>query len=115
MTITKVVDTDFTADSEGDVIHYIITVTNSGNVELEDVILVDDNAYIDGASCRLLAGEGHDGFMAVGAEVVCLATHTVTAADMANEGVDNTATASDEESDLEGSSNAYHKIGRAHV
>ena len=73
---------------EGDTVPYSFTITNTGNVTLTNVTLTDPLPGI------VLAG-GPIATMAPGAvdSVTYTATYTVTAADLANGTVDNTATA----------------------
>jgi len=69
----------------GDVIHYIIVVGNTGNVDLTGVTLTDANAEL--TDC-LTAFD-----LAYAAQVTCHAVHTVTASDFATGYYDNVARA----------------------
>lgn len=71
---------------EGDTIAYTFTVTNTGNTPLTDVGVTDAKA--GAVTCP-------EATLAAGAEETCTAdsVYTVTAADVANGSVDNTATA----------------------
>ena len=104
LNITKAVndvDGDTTApvvDAAGDVINYTITVANTGNTTLTGVVVTDPNAdagtIVRGAD---VVGD-NDGLLEVGETWGYTATHTVTQAEIDNNGggdgdIDNTATA----------------------
>ena len=104
LSITKVVhdvDGDTTApvaDAAGDVIHYTITVANTGNTTLTGVVVTDPNAdagsIVRGAD---VVGD-NDGLLEVGETWGYTAAHTVTQAEIDSNGggdgdIDNTATA----------------------
>jgi uncharacterized repeat protein (TIGR01451 family) len=75
LTVDKT-STDTTFDSVGDVLNYSYLVTNTGNVPLTNIIVTDDN--IDdppGMDCPSTT-------IAVGHDMTCTATHTVTQADL---------------------------------
>ncbi len=95
MTMTKSVADENPSDSvatEGEVLTYTFTVTNTGNVALTNVTVTDPKipALASGAPCVAT--------LAVGATTNCpllpAATYTVTAADVAHGSVNNTATSS---------------------
>ena len=69
--------------SAGDIIHYTLTVTNSGNVTITGVVVTDPNAVVTctGAPYTLAPGE----------QVTCTAVHTVTSADVSAGRIRNTA------------------------
>ena len=69
----------------GDVIHYTITVTNSGNVTITGVVSDDPNTNM---TCP-----GSPQTLAPGASMKCTATHVVTSADILSASISNTATA----------------------
>jgi len=73
-----------TVGSVGDVIHYDIVVTNTGNETLTNVVITDPTALV-ALTC---AGPYS---IAVGQHVTCTATHTVTSADMTATTFVNTA------------------------
>ena len=73
-------------NSVGDVIDYTITVENTGNVTLTDIVVTDPTATITGGSP--IAG------LAPGATATVTASYTVTQADLDAGEVENTATAS---------------------
>ncbi len=86
VTTTKAATTtDF--DAVGDVIDYVVSVRNTGNVTLDQVAVDDPNA--DGGVAICPAGP-----LAPGATVECAAVHTVTQADLDAGRVTNVATAS---------------------
>ena len=100
--ITKVVNDVGRAapvvDAAGDVIHYTITVANTGNTTLTGVVVTDPNAdagsIVRGAD---VVGD-NDGLLEVGETWGYTATHTVTQAEIDSNGggdsdIDNTATA----------------------
>src|SRR5206468_2279000 len=68
--------TESTYDSVGDVIHYTITATNTGNTTLASVTVTDPNA--SGLLCTPANGSSplH------GALPICTASHTITQADI---------------------------------
>jgi len=73
--------TDGKADSPGDVIHYLITIANSGNVALTGLTLSDPLA--DAGSIALLSGDtDNDSALDVGESWIFSAQHTVTQADL---------------------------------
>jgi uncharacterized repeat protein (TIGR01451 family) len=69
--------TESTYDSVGDVIHYTITATNTGNVTLHDVVVTDPNAANLDCTPDIPVGS-----LAPGATIDCTADHTVTQADI---------------------------------
>jgi len=88
LTVTKDDHLDYTAQNltVGDVINYTIQVTNSGNVTLPTVSLVDNNAnIISGTPIQNLPP---------GATATVTATHTVSQADINAGQVSNSAVAS---------------------
>ena len=64
-------------DAVGDVIHYLITITNTGNVTLHDVIVTDDQ--VSDLDCT---PDTPVPTLAPGASFTCTASHTVTQADL---------------------------------
>ena len=68
----------------GDVILYEIVVTNTGNVSITDLEITDDKAE---------PGYWTEPVLEPGANKTVQATHTVNDTDVANEGIENTATA----------------------
>ena len=77
-------ETTFT--TAGDIIHYSLTVTNSGNVTLTDVMVTDPDAAV---TCS-----GSPFTLAPGATIICTAIHSVTAADINARSIRNVATVS---------------------
>jgi gliding motility-associated-like protein/uncharacterized repeat protein (TIGR01451 family) len=77
-------ETSFT--SAGEIIHYSLTLTNTGNVTLTGVVANDPGAMV---TC---AGAPYT--LSPGATTTCTAIHTVTAADIAARNIRNIATAS---------------------
>ncbi len=69
----------------GDIITYTITVTNTGNVTLNDVIVEDDNAILINNTIATIAP---------GQSVTVTAQHTITQADLDAGQYENQATAS---------------------
>lgn len=80
----------------GGTITYSITVTNTGDVALSNVVISDVNATLISCAATTLA---------TGASFTCTATHVVTDADMAAGQVDNTAVASSSTGSLSRTSN----------
>jgi len=89
---------DGKADSAGDVIHYLISITNAGNVPLTSVTLIDPNA--DDGSIAYVSGDGGvANVLDVGETWVFSATHLVTQQELDGKGggdgdIDNLATGS---------------------
>jgi uncharacterized repeat protein (TIGR01451 family) len=89
--------------SAGDLIHYTIVVTNTGNVTLTGVSI--DDPLLSDEDCDGVLGAPFvkSGFtLAVGASLNCTGTYTVTQADIDNNGggdgdIDNTVTADSNE------------------
>jgi len=88
----------FGVDEAGDVIHYSILVTNSGNQTLTDVTVSD--LLISDLDCDPdTAGQQTSGFtIVVGGSLTCTGSYTVTQGDIDGNGggdsdIDNTATA----------------------
>ena len=102
MTVNKTIDTSNTpANGEaytlGEVIEYVITVINNGNVTYSNVVVTDE---LEGA--KIVAGEGYDvnpngtatiGSLAIGATVNVIVRYVVTEADILAGSVTNKATA----------------------
>jgi uncharacterized repeat protein (TIGR01451 family) len=76
----------------GGFLHYIIVVTNTGNVPLHDVTVGDANATI--TSCT---PGNPDSVLAVGEQITCSAKHALTEADAAAGKVINVATVTTKE------------------
>src|SRR5215210_431745 len=68
--------TEQSFDEVGDVVHYTITATNTGNVTLANVTVTDPN--VSNLVCSPVAGSS----LAPGAAMTCTATHTITQADL---------------------------------
>ena len=86
LTIVKTA-TPATYDKVGDVISYSYDVTNSGNVTLSGISVVDDKATV---TCPdTTAG------LAPGAKITCTASYTITQADVDSGSVTNNAYATD--------------------
>ena len=80
---------------EGDTIEYTITLTNTGNVTLNNVTLEDplfDPSDIT-SSCTF-DPDGLTGFLYIGKPIECVIEYTLTQDDLDNGGVENTATGS---------------------
>ena len=75
LTISKVA-TESGYDSVGDVIHYTIVATNSGNTTLQSVTVTDPNAP------NLVCTPANGSSLAPGASMTCTASHTITQADI---------------------------------
>ncbi len=85
ITITKTAaESSYT--QAGDIIHYNIEVSNTGNVTLTNVLVTDPNT--------ILVCSGAPYTLAPGATRSCTATRTVTAADITSGSIDNTAAVS---------------------
>jgi uncharacterized repeat protein (TIGR01451 family) len=81
--------------TEGDTIRFLITVTNTGDIELTGVEVTD---LLDGATdpqCSNL----DSGTLPVGAVATCTVDYTITAADATTGGVENTAMVETNETD----------------
>ena len=76
------------ADSAGDVIHYLITVVNTGNITLTNFTYDDQNA--DGDMIIVATNGNGDANLDVGETWTFTATHTVTQDELNNPGSDET-------------------------
>jgi uncharacterized repeat protein (TIGR01451 family) len=83
-------DGDATYDEVGDVIHYGIVATNTGNVTLHNVVVTDPNAVNLVCAPALPVAS-----LAPGAQILCTAEHTVTQADLDAGSYFNTACVDD--------------------
>ncbi|MFC7525805.1 Ig-like domain-containing protein, partial [Parapedobacter sp. GCM10030251] len=90
LTVTKVVTSAGPYDGTDDVITYGITVANTGNVTIDNIVLTDANAVIP-------AGQENIGTLAPGASTTITVTHAVTQADLDAGSVSNQATATGED------------------
>ena len=80
---------DITKDAKaGDVITYTITVTNNGNIDLQNVVVTDDLTGLTGDNAHKI------GDLAKGASTTFETTYTVTEDDVVAGGVTNVATGS---------------------
>ena len=80
---------DITKDAKaGDVITYTITVTNNGNIDLQNVVVTDDLTGLTGDNAYKI------GDLAKGASTTFETTYTVTEDDVVAGGVTNVATGS---------------------
>jgi uncharacterized repeat protein (TIGR01451 family) len=75
-------DADNIVDQAGDVIHYQIVVTNTGNTTLTGVTLVDSIAANLDCNATTAGNQAIPSTLAPGAVVTCTATYTVTQADI---------------------------------
>jgi uncharacterized repeat protein (TIGR01451 family) len=86
------------ADWAGDVVNYVITMTNTGNISLTGVTVTDQvEAYAPTGASYLSGDTTNPGVLDVGETWVYTASHTLTQADLDNRGggngyLDNTAT-----------------------
>ena len=79
LTIVKDADKS-SVDAAGQVIHYTISVDNSGNVDLTHPVVTD--AFADAGSLTLVSGDDGDGVLETNETWHYTATHTVTQAEM---------------------------------
>jgi|GEM_PF-1493678 len=86
LTVTKAIISTGPYDSTDDVITYDIVVTNTGNVTIDHIVLMDANAVIP-------VGEENIGTLAPGDYVTVTVTHAITQTDLNNGSVSNQATA----------------------
>lgn len=85
--------TESTFTLPGDTLHYSYLVTNSGFAILNGPITVSDSKTT--VTCPPVNSQGdNDNFFDPGESITCTATYVVTATDVANAGVTNTAQAS---------------------
>jgi uncharacterized repeat protein (TIGR01451 family) len=85
------------ADEVGDIINYTVTVTNSGNVSLENVVVTD--SFEGGTAVTLgppTGDVGADGILSVGEVWTYTYNHVVTQADLDSNGGDNDGTLDNE-------------------
>ncbi|PHN00646.1 DUF7507 domain-containing protein, partial [Flavilitoribacter nigricans] len=92
LNLTKVADV-MTYDAVGDIITYTFTATNSGNVTLTNVTIVDPLPGLSALSCTQPAT------LAPGESLVCTATYSISQTDLDNGSVMNTATADSDQTD----------------
>ena len=92
MTVAKTVD-KVTA-VQGDVIHYTVKVTNTGELALTDLVPVDNMS--NGYNLTLIPPTGFNGTLAAGASVIYTANYTVKAED-AGKTIINTVTVTSKE------------------
>ena len=97
LVVTKALDGPIPT-KPGDVIHYIIVVGNTGNVDLVGVQLTDPNAVLSDCTSAF--------DLAYGAQITCHASHTTTLADFNTGFYDNIARA--KVGDTQGTSNLVH-------
>jgi len=86
LTVTKVA-TELSYDQVGDVIHYTITVENTGNVTLTNIEVTDPDADVDSITGSPIAS------LAPGDSAQVTAEHTITQDDLNAGSFTNTATA----------------------
>jgi uncharacterized repeat protein (TIGR01451 family)/LPXTG-motif cell wall-anchored protein len=79
----------------GDVVTYLFVITNTGDTELGNVVLVDTMTGLSAPDCGTFSGS-----LAPRESITCVATYTVTATDLARGRIDNSASVS--ASDLSG-------------
>ncbi|MBH0008179.1 DUF11 domain-containing protein [Salinibacterium sp. SWN1162] len=89
-TITKTGDLGTQLGEVGDVIDYSFSITNSGNVTLTGVVLVDSKP---GLSAPVIVWPGDDRVLAPGEIATATATYTITQEDVDAGSVSNTAEA----------------------
>jgi uncharacterized repeat protein (TIGR01451 family) len=97
------------ADTVGELVDYTVTVTNSGNVSIENVVVTDSleggaartltvtgdtnaNGIVDGDEVWLSGDTGNDGILSVGEEWTLKYVHAVTQADIDSNGGDGDGT-----------------------
>ncbi|SHJ06539.1 conserved repeat domain-containing protein [Dethiosulfatibacter aminovorans DSM 17477] len=91
-------------DEPGDIIHYTMTVTNTGNIPLTGVMVEDDLLEDEAYS----TGDDGNGILDVGETWTYTGTYTVDQDDIDEGQVDNTATADSNETDpVEDSETVY--------
>jgi len=86
----------------GDTVPFQITVQNTGNSELTNVTLVDDNAVVDFAACTpppstVTATGAQSWPLAIAEKIICPATHVVTQDDFDVGEIINKATANSDQ------------------
>ena len=79
ITVTKSA-TESSYSKVGDVLNYTITVSNSGNVTIDNVVVSDTKA--DAGSLSYVSGDDGDNLLQVGEEWIYSAIHTVTQSDL---------------------------------
>ena len=92
--VTGITDNGLTGDSAGDVIHYQISVENTGNVTISGLQITDDMITNSGSTVVYSSGDtDSDGQLDVGETWIYTADYTVTQSDIDNGSVSNTAVA----------------------
>ena len=79
ITVTKSA-TESSYSKVGDILNYTITVSNSGNVTIDNVVVSDTKA--DAGSLSYVSGDDGDNLLQVGEEWIYSAIHTVTQSDL---------------------------------
>jgi uncharacterized repeat protein (TIGR01451 family) len=92
---TGVTDTDNNGTDAGDIIGYSYTVTNTGNVTLYNVTVIDDKITNDATDIDCPSGGASNVYATLdpGNTVTCVGTYTATQADIDAGSVTNTGTA----------------------
>jgi uncharacterized repeat protein (TIGR01451 family) len=84
-------------DAVGDVIHYTITATNTGNMTLTDVVVTDEMLDVALADFSCVPAVPVAEFAVDDDPIVCTGTYTITQEDLDNGSVLNTACADSDE------------------
>lgn len=88
--IEKSVSDTTSADADGDTVTYLFDVSNTGNVTVDDVTIVERSFTGAGDAVAITCPQES---LAVGGEMTCVGTYDLVQADVDAGGVDNTAAA----------------------
>ncbi len=93
-TVTGITDNGLAGDSAADVVHYQISVQNTGNVTISSLQIIDTMISDSGSTVNYSSGDlDNDGYLDVNETWVYTADYTITQSDMDNGVIVNSAVA----------------------